>query len=126
MRSFLKSSLIMVVIGLLSVASLRAAQTSYYAGKTITVYAAVAPRVGGVSVARLRALLEEIYPRNPNFVMEFMDGASGRKAANYFYTVKPDGLKILGGKHDFGFDSGAVGQQLRYRKVSLHRLNGNR
>ena len=26
--------------------------------------------------------------------MEFMDGASGRKAANYFYTAKPDGLKI--------------------------------
>ena len=26
--------------------------------------------------------------------MEFMDGASGRKGANYMYTAKPDGLKI--------------------------------
>lgn len=26
--------------------------------------------------------------------MEFVNGTSGRKAANYFYTAKPDGLKI--------------------------------
>jgi len=38
--------------------------------------------------------LKKYIPGNPNIMMEFMDGASGRKAANYFYTAKPDGLKI--------------------------------
>ena len=38
--------------------------------------------------------LKKYIPGNPTITMEFMDGASGRKAANYFYTAKPDGLKI--------------------------------
>ena len=37
--------------------------------------------------------LKKYIPGNPTITMEFMDVASGRKAANYFYTGKPDGLK---------------------------------
>ncbi len=83
------------MIGLLSVASQSAAQTPYYAGKTITIIRGGG--AGGSGEFQSRALvpyLKKYIPGNPNFVMEFMDGASGRKAANYFYTVKPDGLKI--------------------------------
>ena len=70
-------------------------QTPYYAGKTITIIRGGGP--GGSGEFQSRALmpyLKKYIPGNPNIMMEFMDGASGRKAANYFYTAKPDGLKI--------------------------------
>jgi hypothetical protein len=38
--------------------------------------------------------LKKYIPGSPTITMEFMDGASGRKGANYIYTAKPDGLKI--------------------------------
>lgn len=69
-------------------------QTPYYAGKTITIIRGGGP--GGSGEFQSRALmpyLKKYIPGNPNIMMEFMDGASGRKAANYFYTAKPDGLK---------------------------------
>lgn len=71
------------------------AQTPYYAGKTITIIRGGG--AGGSGEFQSRALmpfLKKYIPGNPSIIMEFMDGASGRKAANYFYTAKPDGLKI--------------------------------
>jgi len=76
-------------------ASDSAAQTPYYAGKTITIVRGGG--AGGSGEFQSRALipyLKKYIPGNPTIVMEFMNGASGRKAANYFYTAKPDGLKI--------------------------------
>jgi tripartite-type tricarboxylate transporter receptor subunit TctC len=70
-------------------------QTPYYAGKTITIIRGGGP--GGSGEFQSRALmpyLKKYIPGNPTITMEFMDGASGRKAANYLYTAKPDGLKI--------------------------------
>jgi len=70
-------------------------QTPFYQGKTITIIRGGGP--GGSGEFQSRALmpyLKKYIPGNPTIVMEFMDGASGRKAANYFYTAKPDGLKI--------------------------------
>ena len=70
-------------------------QTPYYAGKTITIIRGGGP--GGSGEFQSRALmpyLKKYIPGNPTIVMEFMNGASGRKAANYFYTAKADGLKI--------------------------------
>lgn len=70
-------------------------QTPYYAGKTITIIRGGG--AGGSGEFQSRALmpfLKKYIPGNPTITMEFMDGASGRKAANYFYTAKPDGLKI--------------------------------
>ena len=70
-------------------------QTSYYAGKTIIIVRGGGP--GGSGEFQSRALmpyLKKHIPGNPTIVMEFMDGASGRKGANYIYTAKPDGLKI--------------------------------
>jgi tripartite-type tricarboxylate transporter receptor subunit TctC len=71
------------------------AQTPYYAGKTITIVRGGGP--GGSGEFQSRALmpyLKKYIPGNPTIMMEFMDGASGRKGANYIYTAKPDGLKI--------------------------------
>jgi tripartite-type tricarboxylate transporter receptor subunit TctC len=70
-------------------------QTPYYAGKTITIIRGGG--AGGSGEFQSRALmpyLKKYIPGNPSIVMEFMEGASGRKAANYLYTAKPDGLKI--------------------------------
>jgi tripartite-type tricarboxylate transporter receptor subunit TctC len=70
-------------------------QTPYYAGKTITILRGGGP--GGSGEFQSRALmpyLQKYIPGNPTIVMEYMPGAGGRKAANYFYTAKPDGLKI--------------------------------
>lgn len=70
-------------------------QTPYYAGKTITMIRGGGP--GGSGEIQSRALmpyLKKYIPGNPTIMIEFMDGASGRKAANYLYAAKPDGLKI--------------------------------
>jgi putative tricarboxylic transport membrane protein len=76
-------------------AGLAPAQTPYYAGKTITIVRGGGP--GGSGEFQSRALipyLRKYIPGSPTITMEFMNGASGRKAANYMYTAKPDGLKI--------------------------------
>ena len=83
------------VLGLLLIAVPAFAQTPYYAGKTITIIRGGGP--GGSGEFQSRALmpyLKKYIPGNPTITMEFMDGASGRKGANYMYTAKPDGLKI--------------------------------
>jgi tripartite-type tricarboxylate transporter receptor subunit TctC len=70
-------------------------QTPYYAGKTITIVRGGGP--GGSGEFQSRALmpyLKKYIPGNPTIMMEFIDGASGRKGANYMYTARPDGLKI--------------------------------
>jgi tripartite-type tricarboxylate transporter receptor subunit TctC len=70
-------------------------QSPYYAGRTITIIRGGGP--GGSGEFQSRALmpyLSKYIPGNPTITMEFMNGASGRKAANFFYTAKPDGLKI--------------------------------
>ena len=65
------------------------AQTPYYAGKTITIVRGGGP--GGSGEFQSRALipyLKKYIPGNPTIMMEFMDGASGRKGANYIYTCQ--------------------------------------
>jgi tripartite-type tricarboxylate transporter receptor subunit TctC len=88
------SSVVCLAVGMLT-AQRGFSQTPYYAGKTITIIRGGGP--GGSGEFQSRALmpyLKKYIPGNPTITMEFMDGASGRKAANYFYTAKPDGLKI--------------------------------
>jgi len=85
----------MTLVAACALALESSAQTPYYAGKTITIVRGGG--AGGSGEFQSRALmpfLKKYIPGNPTITMEFMDGASGRKAANYFYTAKPDGLKI--------------------------------
>jgi len=70
-------------------------QAPYYQGKTIAIVRGGGP--GGSGELQTRAFLpylKKYIPGNPDFVMEFMEGSSGRKGANYIYNAKPDGLKI--------------------------------
>jgi tripartite-type tricarboxylate transporter receptor subunit TctC len=72
------------------------AQTSFYAGKTITMIRGGAP--GGVGEMRTRAVanfLKKHVPGNPTVLIEFMAGAGGAKAANHMYRgARADGLVI--------------------------------
>jgi len=83
-------------------------QGDFYRGKTITMIQGRQP--GGLGDLRVRALLPFLHkhiPANPNFLVEFMPGAGGRKAANHIYgVVRPDGLII--GNIGAGFVSNAV------------------
>ena len=71
-------------------------QTHFYQGKTITMIRAGAP--GGIGEMRVRAVanyLKKHIPGNPAILIEFMDGAGGRKAANHVYRgARADGLFI--------------------------------
>jgi tripartite-type tricarboxylate transporter receptor subunit TctC len=82
-------------------------QTSFYEGKTITIISGREP--GGTGDQRVRSMipfLRKYIPGNPTIVLQSMDGAGGRKAANHLYQVaSPDGLTI--GNIGAGFISSA-------------------
>jgi len=80
----------------LNVASHVIAQADFYKGKTIKIIRGGGP--GGSGEFQTRALvkfLEKYIPGKPHIIVEFIEGAAGRKAANVIYsTTKPDGLTI--------------------------------
>jgi tripartite-type tricarboxylate transporter receptor subunit TctC len=71
-------------------------QTDFYKGKTIKIVRGGGP--GGSGEFQTRALvkfLEKYIPGKPTIMVEFIEGAAGRKAANVIYSsTKPDGLTI--------------------------------
>jgi tripartite-type tricarboxylate transporter receptor subunit TctC len=72
------------------------AQADFYKGKTIKIVRGGGP--GGSGEFQTRALvrfLEKYIPGKPHLMVEFIEGAAGRKAANVIYSsTKPDGLTI--------------------------------
>src|SRR5712691_7364611 len=63
----------------------------FYAGKTINIYIGTGEGSGAVP-AYPRAIAQVIgryIPGRPNFVIRFMPGAGGIKAANYMYSIAP-------------------------------------
>ena len=72
------------------------AQSSFYQGKTITVFAAASAGSAYDLYARLMAqFMGKHIPGNPNFIVQNMTGAGSIIGANYVYNVsKPDGLTI--------------------------------
>jgi tripartite-type tricarboxylate transporter receptor subunit TctC len=64
---------------------------------TVTVIASAT--LGGTGDLRVKAVvpfLRKYIPGNPTVVIEYMDGAGGRKAANHVYkTARPDGLTVF-------------------------------
>ena len=83
-------------------------QVDFYGGKTITIIQDSSP--GGVGHLRTNAVITSLkkhIPGSPNIVIQFMEGAGGRKAANYlFNNVRPDGLTI--GRVGSGFVSSPI------------------
>ena len=70
-------------------------QPLYYKGKTIAVVEGRSP--GGVGDLRIKAILpflQKYIPGNPTILPEYMPGGGGRKAANYVYRAKAEGLTI--------------------------------
>ncbi|HEY3302826.1 MAG TPA: hypothetical protein VGL70_04725 [Candidatus Binatia bacterium] len=71
-------------------------QANFYQGKTITFIQSSGP--GGTADMRIRsmmAFLSKYIPGNPTISTDYMAGAGGRKAANYIFGARPDGLTIL-------------------------------
>jgi tripartite-type tricarboxylate transporter receptor subunit TctC len=71
-------------------------QAEFYKGKTIKIIRGGGP--GGSGEFQTRALvkfLEKHIPGKPTIIVEFIEGAAGRKAANVIYSsTKADGLTI--------------------------------
>ena len=71
-------------------------QADFYKGKTIKIIRGGGP--GGSGEFQTRALmkfLEKYIPGQPHLMMEYVEGAAGRKAANViFSSTRPDGLTI--------------------------------
>ena len=71
------------------------AQTPFYQGKTINVVYGGGP--GGTVDLRFRAtaaILRKHIPGRPTFVLEYMPGGGSRKAGNFIYRAKADGLTM--------------------------------
>jgi tripartite-type tricarboxylate transporter receptor subunit TctC len=82
-------------------------QTPFYQGKTLKILDGSEP--GGTGDLRTKTLipfLQKHIPGNPFIVVEYMPGGGGRKAANYLYQMKSDGLTI--GLPGTGFVSAGV------------------
>jgi len=70
-------------------------QAPFYQGKTINVVYGGGP--GGTVDLRFRAtasILRKHIPGRPTFVIEYMPGGGSRKAGNYIYRARPDGLTM--------------------------------
>ena len=70
-------------------------QANFYAGKTINVVYGGGP--GGTVDLRFRAtaaILRKHIPGRPTFVLEYMPGGGSRKAGNFIYRAKADGLTM--------------------------------
>lgn len=70
-------------------------QTPFYQGKTINVVYGGGP--GGTVDLRFRAtaaVLRKHIPGRPTFVIEYMPGGGSRKAGNFIYRARPDGLTM--------------------------------
>jgi tripartite-type tricarboxylate transporter receptor subunit TctC len=70
-------------------------QSDFYAGKTINVIYGGGP--GGTVDLRFRAtasVLRKHIPGNPAMTIEYMPGGGSRKAGNFLYRARPDGLTM--------------------------------
>src|SRR5262245_1615048 len=91
----LLSFLIAGLTGIFLLAGHADPQTPFYHKKTIKLLDGSEP--GGTGDLRTKTLipfLQKYVPGNPFFVVEYMPGGGGRKAANYLYSMKSDGLTI--------------------------------
>lgn len=73
-----------------------AAESPFYAGKTITLLQGSEPRSSSDALTRVVIpFLQRHIPGHPNIVSDYMPGDDGVKAANYLFRgVKADGLTI--------------------------------
>jgi tripartite-type tricarboxylate transporter receptor subunit TctC len=89
---------LVTLVSLFSIAPADSAfsQADFYSGKTITIIRGGGPGGSGEFQTRsLMRVLEKYIPGRPTLVLQYMEGAAGRKAANVIYnSTRPDGLTI--------------------------------
>jgi len=87
------SKLALASITLLSVATGARAETveDFYRGKTITMYVGTGVGAGAISgyPMALAPLMKKYLPGHPDFILSYMPGGGGIKAANYIYGIAP-------------------------------------
>jgi len=96
MERWLRSAAAFAAVALTSVAvGVGAAKAEtveeFYKGKTINIYVGTGENAGAV-VAYPRAIVDvmgKYIPGNPAFIIRFMPGAGGIKAANFIYSIAP-------------------------------------
>jgi tripartite-type tricarboxylate transporter receptor subunit TctC len=85
-----------VGVFLISIAGVAFSQADFYKGKTIKIIRGGGP--GGSGEFQTRALmkfLEKYIPGQPKLMLEYIEGAAGRKATNVIYSsTRPDGLTM--------------------------------
>ncbi len=97
---FLKSLAVLMSSGLFVTSGAFADDASVaelYRGKTVTIIVSAGP--GGGYDLYSRTLSQHFgkhIPGNPSFVLQFMPGAGGAKAANYLYNVAPKDGRVIG------------------------------
>lgn len=89
----------LVILALFSTIGTVHAQSNFYQGKTITlIHGCSAGGSGDFRARSVAPFLQKHIPGNPTIVQEYMDGAGGRRAANFIHnTARPDGLTIGSG-----------------------------
>ena len=86
---------LLAVVLMIGFGATASAQTPYYQGKTIRLVQG--REAGGSGDIRSKAVLPFLrkhIPGNPTIINEFMPGGGGRKAANFLFNARPDGLTI--------------------------------
>jgi tripartite-type tricarboxylate transporter receptor subunit TctC len=93
----IRTALLALIVSLGTVSSV-SAQSDFYKGKTITVYAGTTPGALYDQWSRLLAqYMGKHIPGNPDMIVQNMPGAGHKIAANYLYAkTKPDGLSLIG------------------------------
>jgi tripartite-type tricarboxylate transporter receptor subunit TctC len=93
----LRSAIVLAGAVLVSI-SPAAAQTDFYKGKTVIVYAGTTPGALYDQWSRLLAqYMPKHIPGKPEMIVQNMPGAGHMIAANYVYSkTKPDGLSLIG------------------------------
>jgi tripartite-type tricarboxylate transporter receptor subunit TctC len=63
----------------------------FYRGKTITMYVGTGVGAGAISgyPMALAPLMKKYLPGHPDFILSYMPGGGGIKAANYIYSIAP-------------------------------------
>jgi tripartite-type tricarboxylate transporter receptor subunit TctC len=92
MNRWLRSSVLGLAVAAAAVGVGKAETVEqFYKGKTINIYVGTGENAGAVS-AYPRAMAEVMgnyIPGNPSFIIRFMPGAGGIKAANFIYGIAP-------------------------------------
>ena len=93
-------TILALIVILVTTAGRAGAETveDFYRGKTITMLVGTGVGAGAVSAypTALAPVIKKYIPGHPNFVISYMPGAGGIKAASYIYGIAPQDGTVWG------------------------------